>query len=41
LAARILGLVKSVVFGGCMTLIVAGTIAIKAKKLRKIQLDKA
>jgi MFS family permease len=41
LAARILGLVPSVVFGGCMTLIVAGTIAMRAKKLRKLQLDKA
>lgn len=36
-AARILGVVRSVIFGGCMTLISVGVIAAKAKSLRKLQ----
>ena len=40
LAAKLLGLVPSVIFGGCMTLIVSTSIAAKATKLRKLQLDK-
>ncbi len=38
LAARILGVVPSVVFGGCMTLLVVGITALKAKKLRDLHL---
>src|SRR5688572_21679843 len=37
-AARLLGVVPSVVFGGCMTLLVVGITALKAKKLRNLQL---
>lgn len=37
-AARLLGLIPSVVFGGMMTLIVVGVTAVKAKKLRKLDL---
>lgn len=37
LAARLLGVVPSVIFGGCMTLVSVGTIAILAKSLRKLQ----
>jgi len=40
LAAKLLGLVPSVIFGGCMTLLVSTSIAAKATKLRKLQLDK-
>jgi hypothetical protein len=32
-AAKLMGLVQSVVFGGCMTLLVAGVTAKKADKL--------
>ncbi len=38
LAARLLGLVPSVVFGGCMTLAVVGVTAWKAPKLRRLDL---
>ncbi|MFN5370761.1 MAG: MFS transporter, partial [Bacteroidia bacterium] len=38
LAAKLLGLVPSVIFGGCMTLLVSLTIGAKAEKLRKLQL---
>jgi hypothetical protein len=38
LAARIMGLIPSVVFGGVMTLIVVGTTAKLATKLRKLNL---
>jgi hypothetical protein len=34
LAARLLGTVSSVVFGGCMTLMVVGFTSLKAKKLK-------
>ncbi|MGV3502352.1 MAG: MFS transporter [Adhaeribacter sp.] len=37
-AARLLGPIAAVVFGGCMTLAVVGTTAWKAKKLRRLQL---
>ncbi|MGV3639582.1 MAG: MFS transporter [Adhaeribacter sp.] len=37
-AARLLGPVAAVVFGGCMTLAVVGTTAWKARKLRRLQL---
>ena len=37
-AARIMGVVPSVVFGGAMTLLVVGVTAFKAKKLRDLQL---
>jgi MFS family permease len=37
LAARLLGTVSSVVFGGCMTMIVVGVTALKAKKLKKFR----
>lgn len=39
LAAKLLGLVPSVVFGGCMTLVVSATIAFKSRKLRTLHLD--
>lgn len=37
LAARLLGLVPSVIFGGCMTLLTVGLTAWKAPSLRKLQ----
>ena len=37
-AARLIGVIPSVVFGGCMTLLVVGITAFKADKLRKLQL---
>jgi hypothetical protein len=37
LAAKIMGVVPSVVFGGCMTLLVVGVTWLKAPKLRKMQ----
>jgi MFS family permease len=40
-AAKILGVVPSVVFGGCMTLIVVGITALKGDKLRKLDLEKS
>ena len=36
-AAKLLGTVTSVVFGGCMTLVSVGVISILAKSLRKLQ----
>jgi MFS family permease len=36
-AAKLMGTVRSVIFGGCMTLIVVGIIAKKSKSLRKLQ----
>jgi MFS family permease len=36
-AARLLGVVPSVVFGGCMTLVSVGVISLLAKSLRKLQ----
>ena len=38
LAARLLGLVPSVIFGGCMTLAVVGVTAKLAPKLRRLDL---
>jgi MFS family permease len=38
LAARLIGLVPSVIFGGSMTLLVVGFMAVKAKVLRKLDL---
>lgn len=40
LAARLMGLVPSVIFGGCMTLVVVATTASLAPKLRKLDLQK-
>jgi hypothetical protein len=40
LAAKIMGLVPSVIFGGCMTLIVSLTIGTKAGKLRRLHLER-
>lgn len=37
LAARLVGVVPSVVFGGCMTLLVVGVVALKSKTLRALQ----
>ncbi|MDQ3205540.1 MAG: MFS transporter [Pseudomonadota bacterium] len=37
-AARLMGLVPSVIFGGCMTLVVVGTVAKMAPKLRRLDL---
>jgi MFS family permease len=37
-AARLLGLVPSVVFGGAMTLVVAGTVACLSPRLRKLDM---
>jgi len=39
LTARLMGLVPSVVFGGCMTIAVVGVTAIKAPKLRDLHLS--
>ncbi|KAF1707985.1 MFS transporter [Pseudoxanthomonas sacheonensis] len=39
LAAKLLGLVPSVIFGGCMTLAVVGVTAWKAPKLRRLDLQ--
>ncbi len=39
LAARLLGLVPSVIFGGCMTLVVVGATAWRAPKLRRLDLQ--
>lgn len=36
-AAKLMGTVRSVIFGGCMTLIVVGVIAKKSKSLRNLQ----
>jgi len=36
-AARLLGVVPSVIFGGCMTLITVGFVALYAKSLRGLQ----
>jgi MFS family permease len=36
-AARLLGVVPSVIFGGCMTLVTVGVVAFYAKSLRKLQ----
>jgi MFS family permease len=38
-AAKIMGLIPSVIFGGSMTMLVTGFTALKAKKLRRLQLD--
>ena len=38
-AAKLLGIVPSVVFGGIMTLLVVATMGIKSKKLRKLDLQ--
>ncbi|MNW04615.1 enterobactin exporter EntS [compost metagenome] len=38
LAARLMGLVPSVIFGGCMTLAVVGATAKLAPKLRRLDL---
>ena len=38
-AARLMGTVPSVIFGGCMTLVVVVCAAVFAPKLRKIELD--
>lgn len=38
--AKLMGLVPSVVFGGCMTIIVVLFTALKAPKLRKLHIDK-
>jgi hypothetical protein len=37
LAARLLGVVPSVLFGGCMTLLVVATIAWRAPQLRRLR----
>lgn len=39
LAARLLGTVPSVVFGGCMTLLVVGITALKANQLKRFSYD--
>jgi MFS family permease len=39
-AARTMGNVPSVIFGGCMTIFVVGLVAVFAPKLRKLNLDK-
>lgn len=40
LAARLMGLIPSVAFGGCMTVIVASSVMFLAPKLRRLNLDK-
>ena len=39
MAAKLMGLVPSVIFGGCMTILVVIFTSFKAKKLRKLHLD--
>ncbi|MFN3402895.1 MAG: MFS transporter [Cytophagaceae bacterium] len=39
LAAKLLGVVPSVIFGGCMTLLVVGITAKKARQLRELNLE--
>ena len=39
LAARLIGLIPSVIFGGCMTVLVVSGIMYVAPKLRKLNLD--
>ena len=39
LAARLLGTIPSVIFGGCATLLVVGITALKAKSLKKFQFE--
>lgn len=39
-AARLLGVIPSVAFGGCMTVIVASTVMFLAPRLRRLNLDK-
>jgi MFS family permease len=38
-AAKFLGLIPSVIFGGCMTLLVVGIASVKAPKLRKLDMQ--
>jgi MFS family permease len=38
-AAKIMGLIPSVIFGGSVTMLVTGFTSLKAKKLRQLQLD--
>lgn len=40
LAARLMGLIPSVAFGGCMTVLVAGSVMFLAPKLRRLNLNK-
>jgi MFS family permease len=40
LTARLMGLIPSVAFGGCMTVLVASSVMFLAPKLRKLNLDK-
>jgi predicted MFS family arabinose efflux permease len=39
MAAKLMGLVPSVIFGGCMTILVVIFTSFKAKKLRRLHLD--
>jgi type II secretory pathway component PulM len=39
IAARLLGTVPSVLFGGAMTLLVVAFVAVKAPALRRLRLD--
>lgn len=39
-AARAMGNVPSVIFGGCMTVLIVGVVAVSAPKLRRLNLDK-
>jgi hypothetical protein len=39
LAAKIMGLVPSVIFGGSMTILIVGFTSLKAKTLRTLHLD--
>lgn len=39
-AARGMGNVPSVIFGGCMTIVIVGVVAVMAPKLRRLNLDK-
>ena len=40
MTARFMGLIPSVIFGGCMTILVVSYTALKAKKLRRLELEK-
>jgi hypothetical protein len=40
LAARLLGLIPSVIFGGCMTLLIVGAAKLKVPEFKHLDLDK-
>ena len=39
-AAKLMGTVPSVLFGGCMTILTVAVVALKSKELRQLDLNK-